>query len=276
MNVEPWMDVDVGDGPTVIVAAVQHLLNSRGIGMQVDGIYGPLTQIGVRGSQRAASLEVTGNVDAATWEILTPTLRCGDRGSHGDISDAVRALQVLDPDYDHGPGLEVDGIFGQSTRSVVRFYQDAWGLGTDGIVGDLTWSHLQTAREGVWQWPLVATGGRTSHTLVVQHLLTHHGHPLVADGVFGPATGEAVRQWQMSVRARFISRTVGFLDWPQLVVGLRRGDVGPAVCALQALFHVSVDGIFGDRTQAAVFGSGTVAGVVGVERWNRALWPPLE
>ncbi|MGB3187224.1 MAG: peptidoglycan-binding protein [Ornithinimicrobium sp.] len=269
MNVEPWMDLGVGDGPPAVVTAAQHLLNGTGASLTPDGAYGPLTQESVRIFQRSRSYEASGTLDANTWDMLVPTLRLGDRG------DAVRALQVLDPEYFHGPPVEVDGVLGANTEWMVRFYQDAWGLGVDGVVGDLTWSHLLTNRPGVLQWPLVGSRG-DRYTTTVQHLLNHHGFATTVDGVFGPATGEAVRQWQSAQRARYVSNTVGFLDWPELVVTLRRGDRGDAVRGLQeVMWGVTVDGIFGEATERAL-DPWNRSRVATVEVWNRHLWPTLE
>jgi len=36
----------------------------------------------------------------------------------------------------------VDGIFGSKTKTAVLAFQNANGLGTDGIVGPLTWAKL--------------------------------------------------------------------------------------------------------------------------------------
>lgn len=63
------------------------------------------------------------------------TLRRGDRGQH------VQALQVVLI----GKGatqLKPDGIFGQQTEQVVRWFQKLSGLVPDGVVGPKTWKAL--------------------------------------------------------------------------------------------------------------------------------------
>jgi peptidoglycan hydrolase-like protein with peptidoglycan-binding domain len=64
-----------------------------------------------------------------------PELR---RGSDGEW---VSYLQGLLQDAGHSPGA-IDGDFGPRTEAAVRAYQEANGLGADGIVGPPTWASL--------------------------------------------------------------------------------------------------------------------------------------
>jgi len=68
-----------------------------------------------------------------------PTLR---RGSSGPW---VKHLQDLL--NKHGAQMAADGQFGPHTHNVVRFFQGANGLTTDGIVGPLTWAKLHAPRQ---------------------------------------------------------------------------------------------------------------------------------
>jgi peptidoglycan DL-endopeptidase CwlO len=58
--------------------AVEHLqdqLNELGEHLDVDGVYGPWTRIAVKRLQIVSGLEVTGIVDAATWDALDDMTR---------------------------------------------------------------------------------------------------------------------------------------------------------------------------------------------------------
>ena len=103
--------------------------------------------------------------------------------------------------------------------------------------------------------------------------------PTEIDGVFGPRTKAAVRDFQQS-KGLPDDGIVDPQTWPRLVVQVRRGSEGPAVRAVQEVmkFHahasdegppVQVDGIFGPRTDAWVRGFQT-AGRDVVRRDRRA------
>ena len=64
-------------------------------------------------------------------------LKYGSRGS--EVRRLQEALNKA------GYQLDTDGIYGEKTRSAVRKYQRANGLGVDGIVGDQTWGALNKA-----------------------------------------------------------------------------------------------------------------------------------
>ena len=60
--------------------------------------------------------------------------------SQGSKGEDVKALQILLTG--RGVATDPDGSFGPKTLSAVKQYQKKAGLGTDGIVGILTWSKL--------------------------------------------------------------------------------------------------------------------------------------
>src|ERR1700741_1975291 len=65
---------------------------------------------------------------------FSPTQNTGNRGAD------VLALQHLLAH--HGQSAPTDGVFGASTNTAVRSFQNANGLGVDGIVGPATWGRL--------------------------------------------------------------------------------------------------------------------------------------
>ncbi|NQX28694.1 peptidoglycan-binding protein [Microbacteriaceae bacterium VKM Ac-2854] len=126
-------------------------------------------------------------------------------------------------------------------------------------------------------WSPIAEGENSANALTVQHLLNAAGYPVVADGVFGPATAEAVRAFQTD-RGLSVDGIVGEQTGSALAVTVQNGDTGDAVRGLQVQLNktgasVEVDGVFGPGTQAAVesyqSSAGlTVDGIVGPATWQ--------
>ena len=79
----------------------------------------------------------------------------------------------------------------------------------------------------------------------------------------------------MTLRATFISTTVGQLDWPALIETVQQGDSGEAVRAAQTLLPgpLVVDGDFGPLTDAAArqfqgMFAPPADGIVGPDTWH--------
>ena len=250
MNVEPWGTTGLG-ASTPVVPGIQFLLRAHGHPVFVDGDYGPATAAAVTAVQSAAGLPTDGVVGPQTWPHLVISTQNGDSG------DAVRAVQQFG--LISSPGLDplvVDGDFGPVTEERVRFFQESWGLTQDGIAGRETWSFLSTFQPGPRPWPLVKVGATQAtnwRVLAAQHLLNFRGASLIVDGLYGPVSGEATRTFQMTLRATFISTTIGQLDWPSLIETVRLDDHNDAVRAAQTLLPgaLAVDGDFGPLTDSA-------------------------
>ncbi|MFE6280953.1 penicillin-insensitive murein endopeptidase [Streptomyces sp. NPDC057877] len=131
-------------------------------------------------------------------------------------------------------------------------------------------------------FPLTSNGNRGTDVVALQHLLTAHGHPVTADGVFGTGTRTATVGFQQS-KGLTADGVVGPATWSALAITVRQGDNGPAVKAVQSLLNakrsagLSTDGAFGPATHTAVrtfqshAGIG-VDGVVGPTTWKNLLW----
>ena len=132
------------------VKTVQLLLRDHGNGLAPDGIFGPITEAGVREFQSANGLVVDGIVGPETWSSLIVTVEQGDHG------DAVRAVQWQSV-IRHGDGsLALDGDFGPLTDAYVRDFQATLGerfprdaIAVDGIVGPVTWRAFAAGLEGL-------------------------------------------------------------------------------------------------------------------------------
>ncbi len=134
------------------VRSLQTLLNAHGLGIGVDGSFGPRTRKALMAFQRSVGLVVDGIAGAATAGKLNRSSRrpvarpdnlagpapttqvTGDPAlSFNSRGGIVSALQTLL--NSKGASVTVDGVFGAGTRNAVVAFQRANGLGTDGVVG---------------------------------------------------------------------------------------------------------------------------------------------
>jgi peptidoglycan hydrolase-like protein with peptidoglycan-binding domain len=135
----------------------------------------------------------------------------------------------------------------------------------------------------VQPWPLVKRGSQGHPVPALQHLLRARGHPVTADGIFGPKTEAAVRGFQTADRIT-VDGIVGPQTWDALIIVVANGSTGDAVRGVQEEFQfrnlssdpgqgLAVDGVFGPKTRAAVRGFQqalgiTVDGIVGPVTWR--------
>jgi peptidoglycan hydrolase-like protein with peptidoglycan-binding domain len=132
-------------------------------------------------------------------------------------------------------------------------------------------------------WPLVKRGSDRFPVRPLQWILRARGHQIAVDGIFGPNTENAVRQFQQN-HGLAADGIVGPATWPRLIVQVKRGSRGDAVKGVQEVikFHdqsdgegpgVQIDGIFGPRTDQFVRGFQQalgiqVDGIVGPVTWR--------
>jgi hypothetical protein len=106
----------------------------------------------------------------------------------------------------NGFRLTVDGAFGPTTQSRVTSFQRAAGLTPDGLVGPKTWSALVVT---------VKRGSSGQAVVAAQKLLTHRGHVLTANGVFGAVTATKTEAFQRS-RGLTVDGVIGARTWAAL------------------------------------------------------------
>jgi peptidoglycan hydrolase-like protein with peptidoglycan-binding domain/GH24 family phage-related lysozyme (muramidase) len=104
-----------------------------------------------------------------------------------DVQEVQRALTRK------GYPLVADGWFGPATARAVMAFQRQNGLVVDGIVGPKTWDLLLDRILFLSTPFLVGDDVRA-----VQRALLRSGYPVAVDGIFGPGTERAVRQFQAS------------------------------------------------------------------------------
>ncbi|PSN17657.1 hypothetical protein C7271_16580 [filamentous cyanobacterium CCP5] len=107
-----------------------------------------------------------------------------------DVLDAQQGL------VRQGIVLNPDGIYGPATAEAVKAFQRRNGLVADGIIGPNTWARLQQA--GPQERPLHLDNPPMTGEDVrrVQQALARMAYGTIPDGVFGPATEAAVKQFQ--------------------------------------------------------------------------------
>jgi peptidoglycan hydrolase-like protein with peptidoglycan-binding domain len=73
-------------------------------------------------------------------------------------------------------------------------------------------------------WPLVRKGDQNHPVKTLQYLLRARGHTVTVDGIFGPRTDAAVRDFQRALHQDIPSVTVdgivGPVTWRALVSGM--------------------------------------------------------
>lgn len=119
--------------------------------------------------------------------------------SSGKFSQDVYNRQVFL--NTRGAGLALDGLLGPRTRAAIAAFQRAYGLVADGIWGPKTTElHTRLVTPPPAPAPAPApTGGSTSLREVQQALKTKYpayAGRLVVDGIDGPQTRAAVREFQ--------------------------------------------------------------------------------
>lgn len=132
------------------------------------------------------------------------------------------------------PAVGIDGYFGAETERAVRAFQSTYGLPIDGIVGEQTWRELTDVYAGIvasvpvrfsegvplpFPGEALTVGSEGESVRVIQEYLnyiaeTYSEIPTVTpDGVYGPATRDAVAAFQRLFNIPAPEGTVGAITW---------------------------------------------------------------
>ena len=161
-------------------------------------------------------------VDAPIQDIRqsypgTP-LRLGSVGENVVVVQTM--LNRISRNYPAIPKVAVTGAFNEETETAVREFQRIFGLTPDGVVGKATWYEMVYLYVGVlrlaelvsegqtfynvrFQYPgVLREGDRGGEVRILQYMLALLAQfdntlvPLQPDGIYGPSTTQAVRQYQ--------------------------------------------------------------------------------
>ena len=208
----------------------------------IDGLFSYDTESAVKAFQEIFGLTPDGIVGRATWykiqQIDNSVKRLNELNSEGitqnDIADVyyefpnygdtgagVRNLQYyidyLSRFYSTIPPLEMDGVFGDTTRDAVLALQKTFGLAEDGIVGYDTWYTMLDAYDGIldqladsftegdiipFPGVIIRLGAESDAVALMQRYLNRiaEAYPNIPTvnptGYFGNMTEEAVTEFQ--------------------------------------------------------------------------------
>lgn len=165
------------------------------------------------------NLTSTNEVQSAQASYPGTPLKLGDTGE--DVVTIQQQLLRIRENYPAIPLIPtIDGVFGSSTDSAVRTFQEIFDLDVDGIVGKSTWYRIsfiyssvaklgETVGEGFSdifsaEIPVVtiSRGDSGNYVLLLQSLIDYISvfYPSVPsvekDGIYGTSTEDAVRAFQ--------------------------------------------------------------------------------
>ena len=204
--------------------------------------------------QGADSITILRSYYGDNIEIVTNAPVMGIRYSYpgapvrlGDRGEAVLRIQTMlnriSRDYPAIPKVQpVDGIFGEGTEQAVIKFQQIFSLTPDGIVGSATWYKLVFLYVGVLDLAELVSEGQTFYANAI---------PLEFSDVVAPGdTGEEVRviQYLLSVVSEFYSNVP-----PVAVDGIYGPATRQAVLAVQQMAGLSQDGVVGEQTWQALY-----------------------
>ncbi len=206
-------------------------------GLEVDGVVGKQTWYKLKyiynGVKNLSEIYSEGLTISEVERVFSSALRQGDRGI------AVRTIQYylnFVGQFNDSLTIDIaeDGIFGPATKRAVEAFQRYYGLTADGIVGRNTWNAVIDAYNGILRSLPAEYMGYSS--------LLYPGYYITRG-----ASGKIVEQLQTFLR----------------VIAQNNS----------AIPNVTVDGVFGSQTQAAVIAVQDwfdlePDGVVGPITWN--------
>ncbi len=194
------------EGPSV--RTIQEQLNRIAINypsipfIEVDGVFGEATERSVEQFQRIFNLIPDGIVGKATWyaisRVYVAVKDLSELTSEGERADyasqefpgvlrlGMRGVEILELQLylatialynNEVRTVALDGVFGGGTLDSVISFQRAYGLQSDGVVGEMTWRRLVEVYNGIKENVNVPTvdggmgGGQVNSEKAVEEVL---------------------------------------------------------------------------------------------------------
>ena len=127
----------------------------------------------------------------------------------GSTDPAVRDLQEALKALGHDPG-PIDGVFGTTTETAVKAFQQARAITSDGVVGKVTWINIDEADQSE---PVLKIGSTGMPVRRAQKRMSLVGYDVGGvDGRYGTATEAAVKKLQQQ-RSLTVDGIVGPQTW---------------------------------------------------------------
>lgn len=174
-----------------------------------------------------------------------------------EIVPRVQAVQyflnVLSAFYNTIPSVDINGMLDIQTRNAIMEFQKTFGLPVTGIVDEATWNAMFNSAVGILQtlppsaialpallWPGVvySLGSEGPEVFLIQEYLIYIASvlrgitPVTPDGIFGPATETAVREFQQFFGID-VTGVVDKYTWDRIVLIYRRLRFGNTLNAGQ-------------------------------------------
>ena len=129
----------IGDGMVLEAGGCQKGVILTKVSLAKWTCWGEMKYVDYDGSSSSSDSTIIPPTDTT---VKLPTLRKGSRGSYVTLLQT----QLLNRGYKL-PKYGADGSLGDETVAAVKQFQQDWGLTADGIVGEKTWSMLETTIE---------------------------------------------------------------------------------------------------------------------------------
>ena len=139
-----------------------------------DGNFGSKTRKALEKFQRDEDLEITGEMNKATWAAMDRSSLGIQGGTAARTAEQIKRMQqaLIGLGYLEG---KADGAYGSKTREAVRQYQKAHGLTADGSAGSKTMTSLKNtvtalqsdlARKGYYSGKIDSSFGKGTQSAV--------------------------------------------------------------------------------------------------------------
>ena len=163
----------------------------------------------------------------------------------GSVSDNVRVAQIrlnrISANYPSIPKIALtDGVFGSDTEAAVRRFQEIFGLSVDGVIGKATWYYIRRIYNAVKRLNAIDSEGVSLEEVTAQY-----------PGVLREGdTGLGVANLQY-----FINYLSAFYETvpPLSIDGIFGQQTRAAVIDLQNSFGLPADGIVGEITWRTLY-----------------------